>query len=146
MHDKEILGMITNTLFSQWKWSIGFNPLQNYEFLTPYDESKWLSNMRNLMMEHDIQITKTIQAYQLFRKNGKYLMIKALQLTSNAKEIYHINYCRLYQNVIKISNITEPDGKYICSEVYQYNKAFTWREKSHIKCNQQIPEKPQWYA
>jgi hypothetical protein len=48
MYDKEILGMINKTLLIQWKWSIGFNPLQNYEFLTPHDESIWLCNIRIL--------------------------------------------------------------------------------------------------
>jgi hypothetical protein len=146
MHDEEILGTITNTFLTQWKWLIGFNLLQNYELLTPHDESIWLSNIRNFMIEHNIKITKTIQAYPLLRENDEYLMEKLLQLTKDAKEIRHINYCRLYLNIITISDITEPDGKYICSDVYQYNKATAWRQKNQIKCYQQIPERLQWYA
>jgi hypothetical protein len=123
MHNKEILGTIINTLLTQWKWLLGFNTLQNYEFLTPHDESIWLSNIRHFMSEHNIKIAKRIQAYTLLRENNKYLMKKALQFTNDAKEIRHINYCRLYLNIITISDITEPNGKYICSDVYQYNKA-----------------------
>jgi hypothetical protein len=80
---------------TQWKRLIGFNPFQNYELLTPHDESIWLSNIRNFMIEHNIKITKPIQAYTLLRENDEYLMEKVLQVTKDAKEIRHINYCRL---------------------------------------------------
>jgi hypothetical protein len=98
------------------------------------------------MIKHNIKITKTIQAYPLLREKDECLLEKVLQLTKDVKEIRHINYCRLYLNVITISDITEPDGKYIFSDVHQYNKATAWRQKSQIKCYQQIPERRQWYA
>jgi hypothetical protein len=93
------------------------------------------------MIENKIKITKPIQAYQLLRENDEYLMEKVLQLTKDAKKARHINYCRLYLNVITISDITEPDGKCICSDVYQYNKSTLWKQKIQIKCYQQIPER-----
>jgi hypothetical protein len=86
-------------------------------------------------------MAKKIQAYPLLRKNDKYLMKKVMQITNEAKEINHIKYYRLYFNVITTSDKAGPDGKYLCSEVYKYNKASTCRQKSCIRCNQQIPEK-----
>jgi hypothetical protein len=55
-----------------------------------------------------------------------------------------INSYRIYLIAITISNITEP-GKHICPEVYHHDKALTWRQSRYIRCNQQLPEKRQWY-
>jgi hypothetical protein len=65
------------------------------------------------MVEYGIQIKKTIQAYPLLLEKGEYLMQKAMQLQIDTKEIRFINYCRLYLNVITVSDITEPDGIYM---------------------------------
>jgi hypothetical protein len=73
-------------------------------------------------------------------------MQKAAQLQLDTKEIRFINYCRLYLNVITILDITEPDGIHICPEIYHLDKAFTWRQRSDTRYNQQLPEKRQWYA
>jgi hypothetical protein len=91
MHDKEILGITTNTMLNQWKWSIGFDPLQQYELQTPHDKLIWLKNIRKLMVKYGIQIKKTIQAYPVFREKNEYLMQKSVQLQMDTKEIRLIN-------------------------------------------------------
>jgi hypothetical protein len=113
MHDEEILGTMTNIMLNQWKWLIGFDPFQHYELQTPHDKSIWLRNIRTFMIEKGIQIKKTVQAYPLLREKDEYLMQKAAQLELDTKEIRFINYCRLYLNVITISDITEPDGIHV---------------------------------
>jgi hypothetical protein len=113
---------------------------------SPHDKSIWLRNIRNFMIEKGIQIKKTVQAYPLLREKDEYLMQKAAQLQLETKEIRFINYCRLYLNVITISDITEPDGIHICPEIYHLDKAVTWRQRSDTRYNQQLPEKHQWYA
>jgi hypothetical protein len=146
MHDDEILGTMTNIMLNQWKWLIGFDPFQHYKLQTPHDESIWLKNIRIFMIEKGIQIKKTVQAHPLLREKDEYLMQKAIQLELDTKEIRFINYCRLYLNVITISDITEPDGIHICPEIYHLDKAVMWRQRSDTRCNQQLPEKRQCYA
>jgi hypothetical protein len=110
MHDKEILGITTNTMLNQWKWLIGFDAFQQYKLQTPHDESIWLKNIRKSMVDYGIQIKKTIQAYPILREKDEYLMQRAVQLQLDTNEIRYISYCRLYLNVITILDITEPDG------------------------------------
>jgi hypothetical protein len=114
--------MVTNISLTQWKWSIGFNPLQNHKLLTPHNKLMWLRNIRNFMMELGIQITKPNHEFPLLQENDEYLMQKAVQLTIDAREMRHISYCRLYLNVITLSDKTEPDGKHVCSDIYHYIK------------------------
>jgi hypothetical protein len=45
-----------------------------------------------------------------YAKKDEYLIQKAVQLQMDTKEIRYINYCRLYLNMVTISDITEPDG------------------------------------
>jgi hypothetical protein len=58
MHEKDFLGITTNTMLSQWKWTIRFDPFQHYKLQTPHDKLIWLKNIRKFMVEYGIQIKK----------------------------------------------------------------------------------------
>jgi hypothetical protein len=53
-------------------------------------------------------------------------------------DLKHINYCRLFLDVISIAGLTDASGKYVASEIYQIKRNFS--NKPDSMCEQRAPQ------
>ena len=116
--DGGIMEQLYQNLLEKWCWFIGFCPLTHHTLPICYDESTWLSSIDNFLKKHGITLSIESQAPSLLRENDQYIMIIVLTMNLSPTEIRYINYCRLYQNVISIADLTDEGGRYICQEFY----------------------------
>ena len=81
----------------------------------PHMEAKWISSMRTFLAEQTLSIqlaTDSVPAPQ--REHDSYIMDWILSCNHyTPAEIRRLNYCRLYLNVVTVSDLATPDGLHI---------------------------------
>ena len=90
--------------------SILQNPNQRFSYVS----SIWFNNLLQFMAKNKITIVlaNTLQ-FNIQRRNNKCIMDKLTRGSSSHNQLIQINACRLYLNIIHLSDIVNPDGKTI---------------------------------
>jgi Reverse transcriptase (RNA-dependent DNA polymerase) len=141
-NDKGTIGKLHQILLAKWSWYLGFHPWNSPEEKITYDTSIWLRSLHEFMQDHDIKISLPYEFHPLLRENDKYIMIIAQQHKMTTTEMRHLNYCRLYLNVITLSDIADEEGTYIKTEMYE-NQKLPVLQTSYV-CRQIKPYKSIW--
>ena len=89
----------------------------------PHLESIWFQNLRQFMSKHDLSIRLDPSVTSLIppqRTNDSYFMDQVLASNAfNNAQLRRINYCRLYLDVLLISDMSTACGKYIHQNIFQ---------------------------
>ena len=88
--------------------------LQNPNQRSSYVSSIWFNNLLQFMAKNKITIVlaNTLQ-FNIQRRNDKCIMDELIRGSSSYNQLIQINACRLYLNIIHLSDIFNPDGKTI---------------------------------
>ena len=112
----------------------------------PHMESKWLASMRLFLSEHGLQIVlDSPQVPPLQRQNDEFIM--DIILASNhysPAEIRKLNYCRLYLNVITISDIARPCGTRLDEHFLSAQPSTTSSRSTQMGIHQESPSPKEW--
>ena len=143
LNDNQMAGSIIKVAISHWKWQIGTgrNPFES-EYHYPHDESKWLKELRKFTIQYQVKINIGENEYPLQRDNDKYIMELAEEFGFNTFELRFLNHCRLFLNVISVSDIVNESGRGIDPSVTNFKK-LSANQKSH-HCVQQKPDHTKW--
>ena len=77
-----------------------------------YVSSIWLTDLIHFTVRNNIKIiTKTYMNIGIQRRNDKIIMDELLQSNLNKSKIIQVNACRLYLQIIYLSDVIEPDEK-----------------------------------
>lgn len=114
IREKSQLGQLFRCIISWLQLSIGvsFSVFASPQVILPHMEAKWLAPMHNFLAEQNLSIQLDHGGVPLIQQeNDSYIMdfILASNHYSPA-EIRRLNYCRIYLNVVTISDLTMPDG------------------------------------
>ena len=124
LSDQQLVGDITKAALSKWKWQIGTgkNPFTSTQYTYPQDESRWLRTVREFSIRNNIEICIGENEFPLQRENDKYIMEAAEEMGFTSFELRFLNHCRLFLNVISISDITSDSGKSLDPTVMKFKK------------------------
>ena len=112
----------------------------------PLLESKWIASMLIFLAKHNltIQLDKAhVPTPQ--RHNDEYVM--DVLMASNhytPAELRKLNYCRLFLNVITISDITKPSGKVIDESILNGTPSARSSRSTHLPVHQESPSANEW--
>ena len=77
-----------------------------------YTSSGWFQDIIDFLYKHNISIfTKEFINIKSQRKNDKYIMGEILQLHLSNTSLIQINSCRIYLEVLYLSDMIDPNGK-----------------------------------
>ena len=110
--DNQLVGDITRITIHKWKWHLGSgnDPFWKHKYQYPQDESQWLQNVRRFAVQNGIQICSGPSNFPLQRVHDTYIMEWAEEMGFTNFELRFLNHCRLYLNVISISDISKESG------------------------------------
>ena len=81
------------------------------EIQIPYLTKSWVTDMRNFMEKHNLQIETSNQwSPHTSCQNDEMIMTALIQKGVSKYKQYHINACRVYLQVSTISDISTADG------------------------------------
>ena len=145
MSDRQLVGDVTRLTIRKWKWQLGTgnDPFQDSQHHYPQDESQWLQSVRKFAVRYHIRLSTSGQEYPLQRVNDRYIMEWAEEMGFSHFELRFLNHCRLYLNVISISDITNELGKSIDPEFMTFKKLPERHPDSQI--NQSKPDHTKWW-
>jgi hypothetical protein len=114
-----------------------FPILEDTKISLPHLESKWLASLRSFLgsIDGSIELKDTF-VEPIQRENDKFLMDLAIQSKLfTPKQLKKINYCRMYLNVLLLSDIVTADGKEIEPSMYSgLGRCKTTKHRVHQKC------------
>ena len=115
-------GKLLRIVVSWAQYCIGTSTpvLQDVTTSWPHFESKWLNSLRNYLRDigGHLRLTQT-GVPKLQRINDMFVMDIALNSKIfGPSALRRINYCRMYLNVLFLSDITSPNGKCIDKAAY----------------------------
>ena len=118
--------------------------LQDVHSIWPHFESKWISSLRQYlsMVSGQLELNSCLPSHR--RQNDAHIMDVAL--TSGrfkAAAIQRLNYCRLYLNVLLLSDIIMPCGTQLDPAAYEGNKALYFTNPHH-RVSQAKPGQKSW--
>jgi hypothetical protein len=132
--------------WSQLAAGVGWPILLNTSTSLQYCGSQWILSLRSFLNATDshIELDDTmIQPTQ--RENDKYIMDVILDSgIFSSKQIRYINYCRLYLNVITVSDISLANGIDMDMSMVKGNPSMLSSVSIFPGCNQARPGKRQW--
>ena len=127
---------------------VSYGIFENTAVPLPHLQCKWLLSVRaylsTIMATLDLDETYVPETQ---RENDSYIMDHVLRAGLGDAEIERINYCRLYLQVVTVSDIATADGTRIENSMF-------WGERDHarlktkwVKINQECPVDPtSWTA
>ena len=144
LSDQQLVGDITKAALSKWKWQIGTgkNPFTSKQYTYPQDESRWLRTVREFLIRNNIEICIGENEFPLQRENDKYIMEVAEEMGFTPFELRFLNHCRLFLNVISISDITSDSGKSVDPTVMKFKKLPN--QQSDPRTHQSKPDHTKW--
>jgi hypothetical protein len=142
LSDHQLVGDIMKATLCKWKWKIGRdkNPFIATQYKYPQDESRRLRSVREFSIRNNIEIYIGENKFPLQRENDKFIMEAAEEMGFNSFELRFLNHCRLFLNVISISDITSESGKSLDPTVMKFkNYQAGNRILEFIKANRITP-------
>ena len=148
LRKKSQIGQLFRCAISWLQLSIGvsYSVFASPQIILPHLEAKWLASMRTFLADQNLSIQLDdcgIPAIQ--RENDSYIM--DLILASNhysPAEIRRLNYCRIYLNVVTISDLTMPDGVHIDKSVRDGRPDIHSSRPTILSINQERPSGNEW--
>ena len=94
--------------------------LEHPTLKTPHIESVWFQNLRDFMSCHSVSITiPSAHTIPLRRQQDSFYMDHIIASGKFRKhELQKINFCRLYLNVVLVSDMSAADGKTLRKDYY----------------------------
>ena len=131
--------------WAQINVGVGYSIFAKVVTRLPHFESKWLASVRNFLrsISGRIRLDHTYVP-DLQRVNDTFIMDHVLLNGSfSDRDICRINYCRLYLQVLTISDITNATGDCVNTGIA---KGFlpTWRTVTTHRVNQGRPDDKTW--
>jgi Reverse transcriptase (RNA-dependent DNA polymerase) len=124
LSDCHMAGDVIRLTIQKWKWHLGTggDPFQDHTYEYAHDESKWLKSVRKFAVQNQINISTGIHEYPLQRVHDRYIMEWAEAMGFSSFELRFLNHCRLYLNVISVSDISIESGRSIDPDVMTFKK------------------------
>ena len=121
-------------------------PMKGIGAKHPHLESKWIASMRDYLRGVGGYMTlDTSYIPPLQRQNDLFLMDLVLDSVQfKPCDIRRINYCRLYLNVLLLSDITTASGREIDEAMYNGNRNKLCSYTNHISVHQARPGEKAW--
>ena len=103
-----------------------------------YVNSTWLKDLIQFMARNNIKIiTKKYMSIEIQRRNDKCILDEVLQSNLSKSKLIQVNTCRLYLQILFLSDIIEPDGKSVHYMYHSGNRPeyprsiFKWPRQSN---------------
>lgn len=119
-------------------------PLQYPNAMDSITDSIWFPEMKVFLREYQLSLKVNIPFPPLQRQKDQYLMDLVYTHDYPKKIISNINQCRLFLQVLTISDITTVDGKYIDLTCYEHKSA-TRRNQRSFHQPRKKPNKSIWH-
>lgn len=131
--------------WAQYCSGISHSLLEHPEVKLPYLESRWLQSLRQYLAD----VQGTIQLYdapvaQRQREGDLFLMDVAIANGFKPAELRRVNYCRMYLNVLLLSDIVTPCGKFIDPAMYVGDFTATMSTSKDHRVYQKKPGAVAW--
>ena len=112
----------------------------------PHFEAQWLKALRNYLRDIGGEICLSENYVPTMQRNkDKFLMDLVLSSKKlGPAAIKRINYCRLYQNVVLLSDISSPNGRHLDRAAYEGNFAGMKSTNPGHRVNQKKPNNKAW--
>jgi exonuclease III len=132
--------------WQQFSAGVSFPILENTETALPHLESKWMASLRSFLasigagLQLDEPCVPPMQ-----RANDRYIMDLIIQSARyKPADIRKLNYCRLYLNVVTLTDITKPNGHdldpcFVQGQRSLYSSSTRWHT-----VNQERPSEKEW--
>jgi hypothetical protein len=130
----------------QYNAGVGYHILENTQSTLPHLEGIWIPTVREYLADINgsLQIANaTIQPLQ--RQGDKYIM--DVVLASNlfkAREIKFLNYCRLYLQVLTLSDMYNAQGDALAVGIYNGYRSHTQSRSTLLEPFQERPNSQAW--
>jgi hypothetical protein len=142
------VGRLFRCVLSWLQLSVGvsFPVLEQPTQTLPHDESKWLSSLRSVLTTQKLSIRLDEPGIPpLQRTHDSYLMDHILQSNHyTAAEVRKLNYCRLYLNVVTVSDITQPNDNSVDPSFYTGHLAASSSRPNLMSVHQERPSEQEW--
>jgi hypothetical protein len=134
LNDNQLLGNVTRSTIRKWKWQLGTgnDPFQDLTYQYVQDENKWLKLVRQFSIQNNVKISSGRKEYPLQCVHDRYIMEWAEEMGFSLFELRFLNHCRLYLNVISVSDITNESGRSIDPKVMTFKKLPAPQEMSQV--------------
>jgi hypothetical protein len=108
--------IILNVKHSQIEAGIADNILENTAVYLPYLTPTWITSVRQFIFQHELKISLTdTLTVHMSGRNDQCIMIPTSLSRYSTQQQTDINLVWLYLQVITLSDVSQPDGKDICS-------------------------------
>jgi hypothetical protein len=142
------VGRLFRCVLSWLRLSVGvsFPVLEQPTQALPHDESKWLSSLRSFLATQKLSIHLDEPGIPpLQRTHDSYLMDHILQSNHcTAAEVRKLNYCRLYLNVVTVSDIAQPSGNRVDPSFYMRHLTESSSRPNSMRVHQERPSEQEW--
>ena len=125
---------------------MSFSILDRAHVPLPHLESKWLASLRNFLATVNASIEVNDPHIPPRQREGdEYLMdmIVKANVFTNA-EICKLNYCRLYLQVVTLSDISKPNGEELDTSMLDGAPSLMSATTKLVKVNQDRPSEKEW--
>ena len=138
---------LTITAYKWWWFQKGTSkcPLTSTERAKDMMDFLWFKNMKTFITTYKIRVTVPINPYETQRRNDEFIMDLVRKQGYSEKIVNNINVCRLYLQVITLSDITCIKGNYIELENFQYAYANTMNSCHRNGVHVVKPNKSTWH-
>jgi hypothetical protein len=137
---------LVKTTYFWWLFQDGRSicPLTDPESIDSITDSVWFSELKVFLRTYQITLHLHLLLPPLQRKNDQYIMDVVYNQNYTKKVISNINQCRLFLQVLTISDITTVDGT--CLESGSLEHKSTWRQThTSFKTMRPKPNKSIWH-
>ena len=95
---------------------LGFNAplfLPSYSIWSPGITKSWIKSTWEMCAQHSITVDTTIPSMPLRRHHDDFLMVLFSRMIFSPAELARLNWCRLYLQVLSLSDIVTADGTFL---------------------------------
>jgi Reverse transcriptase-like len=140
-------GKLFRIAYQWWRYEIGIEQcpftVTETQINLEYSNSKWFNEIWKFLHEFEISIHIKSHWPNPLREKDRYLMDIAQEQKLPTKSLRLINQCRLYLQVLTISDITNPQGTQIDISFYTWKDAHPMKTR-WSKTNYPKPNKSAW--
>ena len=130
----------------QFSLGVSYSALAHPASSLPHMESKWIASMRTFPAEQKLSLLlDRLYIPPKQREHDSYIMDHILESNHySPAEIRKLNYCRLYLNVVTVSDLTKPDGVTIDEAILSGLPSAQSSRLAKHGVHQERPSQPEW--